>query len=128
MSLSIEAQIYKVLSTSKKLSEDNPDLLFLSFDRLKDHFVFNCYKVFNDEKYPFFSLLVSDKEKLSELISNFLLSEKIRFRFQQTKDPDFMDIESNIRKAFFKDWLFNKVKNVNQRDAVRVKMALEKIK
>jgi hypothetical protein len=127
MQTSIEARMYTLLNTSKKMAEDKPDLLLLSFDRAQGKFICNCYKIFNDDKVPFFTLIVSDKEKLSELLSIFLLSERIRFRIEKTNDPDFTQIESNIRKFFFKDWLFNKIKNVNQTDAVQVKMALEKI-
>lgn len=128
MQTSIEDRMYTLLNTSKKMAEDKPDLLLLSFDRSQGKFICNCYKIFNDDKVPFFKLIVSDKENLSDLVSRFLLSEKNRFRIEKTNEPDFKQIESNIRKAFFKDWLFNKIKNVNQRDAVRVKMALEKIK
>lgn len=128
MSRSIEAQMYTLLNTSKKMAEDKPDLLLLSFDRAFGKFVCNCFKIFNDDKVPFFTLIVSDKEQLSELISNFLLSKNIRFRIEETNDPDLTQIESNIRKDLFKDWLFNKIKNVNQRDAVRVKMAIDKIR
>ncbi|TDO77630.1 hypothetical protein EV143_104397 [Flavobacterium chryseum] len=124
----IEAQIYTVFDTSKKIANDTPDLLLISFDRRGQSFVCNCSKVFNNDQVPFFSLIVCTKGKLSELVSTFLLSEKIRFRFENTTDPDFMNIESNIRKVFFNDWLCNKTHNIHQRDFLQVEKALEKIK
>lgn len=128
MSTTIEAQIYTALETSKKMAEDKPDLLFLSFDRHGENFVCNCFKVFNEDKVPFFTLIVSSRGKLAELVSGFLLSEKTRFRFDKTTDPDFMNIEANIRKVFFNDWLCNKTQNIYQGDFLQVEKALEKIK
>ncbi|MHC0442351.1 hypothetical protein [Flavobacterium sp. 3-210] len=128
MSTTIEAQIYTALETSKKMAEDKPDLLFLSFDRRGENFVCNCFKVFNEDKVPFFTLIVSSKGKLAELVSGFLLSEKTRFRFETTANEDFINIESNIRKVFFNDWLCNKTHNVHQSDFLQVEKALEKIK
>lgn len=125
--MTIEAQIHTAFDTSKKMAEDKPDLLFLSFDKREESFICNCFKVFNDDKVPFFTLIVSSKGKLSELVSGFLLSEKTRFRFDKSTDPDYLNIESNIRKVFFNDWLCNKTQNIYQGDFLQVEKALEKI-
>jgi len=127
MSTTIEAQIHAAFDTSKKMAADKPDLLFLSFDRHESNFVCNCFKVFNNDKVPFFTLIVSTKGKLAELVSGFLLSEKIRFRFEKTDEPDFLTIESSIRKVFFNDWLCNRTQNIYQHDFLQVEKALEKI-
>jgi hypothetical protein len=125
--MTIDAQIRTVFDTSKKMAENKPDYLFISFSKKDEQIISTIFKVYNNDKVPFYSLAISNKKALIHFIKEFLTTEKIPFRFEITTDTTAQDIEIEIRRLFFKDWLL-KTKNIYQHHPVHMQIALNKIK
>jgi hypothetical protein len=125
--MNIDTQIRTVFDTSKKMAENKPDYLFISFSEKDEKINSTIFKVYNNDKVPFYSLAISNKEALIHFIKGFLTSEKIPFRFEITTDTTVQDIEIEIRRLFFKDWLI-KTKNIYRNHSAHMQIALNKIK
>lgn len=125
--MNIDAQIRTVFDTSKKMAENKPDYLFISFSKKAEKINSTIFKVYNNDKVPFYSLAISNKKALIHFLKDFLSSEKIPFKFEITTDTTVQDIEIEIRRLFFKDWLI-KTKNIYRNHSVHMQIALNKIK
>lgn len=125
--MTIDTQIYSAFDTGKKMAQNKPDYLLISFSKTDNKIVSTIFKVYNNDKVPFFSLFVSKKEVLAELLKGFLSSERTAFRFEKTPDINIQNIEVEIRRLFFKDWLI-KTGNIYQHHDAHMEMALNRIK
>jgi hypothetical protein len=125
--MNIDAQIRTVFDTSKKMAENKPDYLFISFSKKDEEINGTIFKVYNNDKVPLYSLAVSNKKVLIHFLKEFLSSEKIPFRFETTTDTTILDIEIEIRRLFFLDWLI-KTKNIYRNHPSHLQIALNKIK
>jgi hypothetical protein len=125
--MNIDAQIRTVFDTSKKMALNKPDYLFITFSKKDKKTNSTIFKVYNNDKVPFFSLITTNKKLLAHSLKEFLSTEKIPFRFETTTDSKILNIETEIRRLFFKDWLI-KTKNIYQHHPISMQMALKKIK
>lgn len=124
--LTIDMEIFNALDTGKKMAQDKPDRLIIFFYKTNSYNA-RVYKIFNDDKVPFFELRASTVESMTSILGSTLIDEKISFQFEDSENKEFSQVKKNIDIMFFKKWL-KRTKNIFQGDTQRMEMAFNKLK